>query len=227
MIGCLLPWVIRNYKVLSAPVISTNGGQNLYIGNSAEATGSYFEIASSNYPATADEVVINKHLSQQAKSFIISHPVAVIKKIPKKIAYLFSLESPTAILLYGKGTIPDGLSYKTAYRLTPVWMLLTVNIPYVFLSICAVFAFYICFGSVRSFRIILFVFCFWIGIHSIYFGTARFHYPLLPFFTIAVSVLPFRLNLLQNNKKMIIAAVATCGLLFVLWFTEIAMVYLS
>ena len=37
----LIPWLIRNYQLFDAFIISNNGGYNLLVGNNPRATGAY------------------------------------------------------------------------------------------------------------------------------------------------------------------------------------------
>jgi hypothetical protein len=39
--AAISPWLIRNYRIFHAPLITTNGGINFYAGNNESATGSY------------------------------------------------------------------------------------------------------------------------------------------------------------------------------------------
>lgn len=74
------PWMVRNYHVLGAPVLNTNGGFNLYLGNNPNATGKYMSIADTPRGATwaelrkTGEVQASETLRHEAIDWISSHP---------------------------------------------------------------------------------------------------------------------------------------------------------
>ncbi|MBN1309257.1 MAG: glycosyltransferase family 39 protein [Chitinispirillaceae bacterium] len=217
----LTPWVLRNKLQFGALLLSTNAGQNLYVGNNPEASGGYYDIPRQSHP----ELPIDREFKRKAVSFIISNPVAVVQLIPRKIAYLLSLESASAILLHFKGKMPDDKSYADAYRMTPKWLLAVFNLPYVLVMAGAVWAFVLFSGQLILLREILIITFFWTAIHCVYFGAPRFHYPLLPLFTLAASLVPFLKAQRVKNRLTLAGGACICLALIALWVAELAKVY--
>ncbi|MBN1577898.1 MAG: glycosyltransferase family 39 protein [Chitinispirillaceae bacterium] len=219
----LTPWILRNKQQFGAYIISTNGGQNLYVGNNPKARGGYYDVPRESHP----ELPIDREFKRKAVSFIVNNPAAVMKLIPKKIAYLFSLESASAILLHFKGKMPDDRSYADACRMTPVWLLVVFNLPYVLVVVGAVWASFLLYTRMIFLREIIIITLFWAAIHCVYFGASRFHYPLLPLFTLAASLIP--LFKTQGVKTRFTLAGGACIslILIALWFVELVMLFRS
>ncbi|MES2350700.1 MAG: hypothetical protein V4641_24265 [Pseudomonadota bacterium] len=85
------PWLIRNYQVLGAPVLNTNGGFNLYLGNNAAADGMFISIADTPRGATwhqlrkQGEVVANDTLKHEAIAWIKQNPNRFLALSFKKV----------------------------------------------------------------------------------------------------------------------------------------------
>ncbi len=89
------PWMLRNQQVLGAPVLNTNGGFNLYIGNNPQATGLFVSIADTpqrdNWQQDrrdVGELQASQHLAAAAKDWIRAHPADFMGLALKK-ALLF------------------------------------------------------------------------------------------------------------------------------------------
>jgi hypothetical protein len=73
------PWIMRNAHVLGAPVLNTNGGLNLYLGNNSAATGYFISIAETargktwEYLRSRGEVHASQVLQQEAIEWISKH----------------------------------------------------------------------------------------------------------------------------------------------------------
>jgi hypothetical protein len=75
----LLPWMMRNYRLLGKPVLSTNGGRNLWLGNNPESSvnsGSDIvmppELAARISAAT--EIEADRIYSEEALKFVKANP---------------------------------------------------------------------------------------------------------------------------------------------------------
>jgi len=97
MIIVILPWTIRNYKVIGEPtIVSNNFGWNLWIGNHEGATGRYVD---------KDNVVEKEHLENLSNSeqdtalkeiavqYIRQHPWQFMKLVVKRVYYTLRSES--------------------------------------------------------------------------------------------------------------------------------------
>jgi hypothetical protein len=77
LIACLLPWMMRNHRLLGEYVlISTNGGVNTWMGNNPETTG-FFQLP----PAELDglsETERDRRFSAEASAFIRRRPLQFV-----------------------------------------------------------------------------------------------------------------------------------------------------
>lgn len=178
----LAPWMGRNYLVLGKPILSTNGSINLLIGNSPYSDGSYIwnQELKSLLGDTKDEVDRDNTASKLAINYIINNPVKTIMLWPKKIFYLYAADF-------------EGISYNQAgMAQSPV-----INGKYVFGALKAIAQVYYMLTTGLFFVAIPLIFREekrrWIGLFLIiyftlialaFFGSPRFHFPLIPWIAI-------------------------------------------
>jgi 4-amino-4-deoxy-L-arabinose transferase-like glycosyltransferase len=90
------PWLLRNMQVIGAPVLNTNGGFNLYVGNNPAATGLFVSISETPRGPTWDalrksgEVQASETLKQEAIAWVQAHPTAFLTLAVKKAAYFWA-----------------------------------------------------------------------------------------------------------------------------------------
>jgi hypothetical protein len=96
-IGVLLgAWSYRNYRVFHAFVpVSTNGGANLLLGNSEDATGdSSSDVLPLRFSeqghSEPSEVAADRYYSQQAKEWILDHPTRAVRLYFAKLFHYFA-----------------------------------------------------------------------------------------------------------------------------------------
>jgi len=95
----VVPWTIRNYRVLHAFVpVSTNGGDVFYRANNGLATGSYTVAAEHDLNALQDESEVkwSEESYREGKAWIRSHPVKFVKLALHKAVY-FTQDDETGI----------------------------------------------------------------------------------------------------------------------------------
>lgn len=90
------PWMVRNAQVLGAPVLNTNGGFNLYLGNNPAATGRFVSIAETPRGPTwealrkTDELEASATLKREAIAWATEHPRAFVILAAKKAVYFWT-----------------------------------------------------------------------------------------------------------------------------------------
>lgn len=92
-----LPWMARNLYLIGAPVMNTNGGFNLYLGNNPAATGYFVSIADTprgstwhELRKTSGELGATETLKREAISWIKEHPKEFFVLALKKGAYFWT-----------------------------------------------------------------------------------------------------------------------------------------
>jgi 4-amino-4-deoxy-L-arabinose transferase-like glycosyltransferase len=89
------PWMVRNMRVIGAPVLNTNGGFNLYLGNNPAATGVFVLITQTPCGSIWEsrekigEFAASEALKKEAIDWIKSNPMDFASLALKKAAYFW------------------------------------------------------------------------------------------------------------------------------------------
>lgn len=219
----VLPWIVRNIVVMGEPVISTNGGVNFWIGNNLDANGSYKIPKVNPLDSIAKEVNRNSEGYREGWKFITTHPLHSAVLAGKKIAYLWS--SQHYLLMLSRDGIDPSLSYREHVRTLSLGSIVLMNLPYILLVIYGIAGFFFISMHNTNIRTLLLVLIFlWMIIHCLYFGSARFNYPLLPILALTASIgyLHRRdLRLLDNRQRILFTLLA--GIFLVVLTAELLM----
>jgi len=180
------PWIVRNRVSLGTWMLTTNGGVNFWIGSNQAATGAYRVPEGSTVFEEEDEIIRNRLAFDEAIVFWQDHPLEALKVIPWKFFFLFSSES--AIILNCFEEPPEGKTpgFSARYLSVPVSRLLAVNLPYYVLLLLSLPALLLERGSESGHTrqlLVLSIF-FWITVHLVFFGSNRFHMPIMAVLTV-------------------------------------------
>lgn len=196
MVAVLIPWVIRNHRLYNDFVFSNNDGLNLYIGNGPEANGTFVTIPWFDVgDDTRKEYEVNQYARREAIDYIKAHPVRTLSLMPEKVAALFDRGDGVYWNMMGAGS-------KSSWTQRALPLLDQVNAVYEVIVIL-LFIVSLAFGCWERLRhgkghgwplLGIMVVVYFIGIYLVYFGAARFHFPIIPWmvmYAAAMLTVPF------------------------------------
>jgi hypothetical protein len=198
MLLTLLPWVVRNYGIFNDFVLTTNGGANLWIGSLYESGNGGFlldesltaeELAQSGEINAMDELTQQDMFREWALENIREQPVSYFLYGFKKMRemYFFDIEGVALSFaeLPAETEIPKPIRFAT-YASAQVYYMLVV----ILLGVSLVSYLTRLRQSKPGYLLLILLILYWTAIHFIYFGSGRFHYPILPIFAgLAATVL--------------------------------------
>jgi len=183
------PWLLRNHQLFDEWVfVSTNGGLNLYIGNMEGASGT-FELEEQHpevkaLKAEPNEALRSKQASKIAKEAIAADPVAFLSRIPRKWFHL--MHKDVEGLYWCREQLPENLTHRQTW-------LRALSIPAqgVYLVLLALFLYTLLphtgvWQVSRGWIGPLFL-LYLLAIYAVFFGSTRFHFPLIPFMIMPVG----------------------------------------
>ncbi len=223
----ITPWIIRNVMALGSPLISTNTGINLYMGNNPYASGAYKAgLPDTLLAASHDELEFHRLSLALAVRHIVQDPAAFIKRIPVKIAHIFRSEGELMVWAFHPNIRDKSSSFSDKYRTLPVTLILGVNILYACILIAGI-------AGVLSFRhdeltsLTIMFSGILLAVHAIFFGGSRFHFLLMPLMTLfAARMLPnFRLAWTAMTVARRAGFIVVTSLLLSVWILEFLYVF--
>lgn len=179
----LAPWIGRNTLVLGTPLLSTNGGINLLIGNSPYSNGKYIwnQDLASLLAGAKDEVDRDTKARQVAIEYMIDNPVRTISLWPKKFFYLFS--SDVEGISFNQAAMPQPLG--TGIRITFLALKIFAQVYYTLIMILFITSIpTILRSKERRYWVGFTLTLYFIFVYLIFFGSPRFHFPLIPWIAI-------------------------------------------
>lgn len=213
IIIAILPWMIRNTYVMGSPMIASNTGINLFIGHNPEANGSYKFVNEMQRFDGQSEVEANTSAFTSAMQYIIDDPLHSLLLIPKKIAFLFASDAYLPLQSFKI----DGKSYRERMQNLPWWSYLLM-IPGGFVMFVGVSHGKILLQQNQGMRNIVII----IGMIvpcAIFFGTPRYHEPMIPFLLIAMMLGYAQYKKLLGSMTLFALALP------ILWLIEYVMIF--
>lgn len=222
---CILlisPWVIRNMTIFEEPILTTNGGVNFWIGNNPEANGSYKYPVNNPLDSISNEIRKNETGYRLGMEFIMNHPIQSAIGMIKKWAFQWSSHN-YLLLLMDEDTGADK-TYIERLRAVPITAMLLVNVPFAGITALGILGFFSFRSTQQHFRtVFLLLLISWTSIHIIYFGAARFNYPLLPIFTVTASLFLVQRNEFPSGG---LRSMVAAGILIAIFFSILAAEFL-
>ena len=178
-VAVLAPWMVRNMQVVGAPVLNTNGGFNLYLGNNPAATGMFVSIADTPRGPTwealrkAGEVQASDTLKSEAISWVKEHPAEFLSLAFKKAAYLWTPPFHEA-----KG---ESSTAETVVRF--MWL-----IQFLVLVAAAVLSLTLTNLRNRQVAILWAAIAFYTAVHMLFYVVFRYREPIMPMLSILAAL---------------------------------------
>lgn len=180
IIGMLLllsPWMIRNKKIMSYGVISTNGGIDLWVGNNPFANGSFNWPSVTPFDTSSDEKSADKLGFKLGIEYIKNDPFRFILLGIKKEIFLFAGD---LYPLYW-----DLIRTAGSRELSPYLALALISqIYYSLIFLLFLLGIFIYLFKKPAFdlrwSLLFYTLVYWCGVHFIFFGEDRFHFPIIP-----------------------------------------------
>ncbi len=202
IIGMLLllsPWMIRNKKIMNYGVISTNGGIDLWVGNNPLANGSFNWPSVTPFDTLSDEKSADKLGFKLGIKYIKNNPFRFILLGIKKEIFLFAgdLYALYWDLIKVAGT--RGLSPHIIFALIS-----QIYYSLIFLLFLLGIFIYLFKKPALNLRwsLLCYTLVYWCGVHFIFFGEDRFHFPVIPIMVI------FAVSFIQHLYKSLICRTA-------------------
>jgi 4-amino-4-deoxy-L-arabinose transferase-like glycosyltransferase len=187
---CLIPWALRNQKVLGEALLSTNGGIVLMQGNNPYATGTHIwnddvdgllgDLRQGENPVPPNEVARANRARQVGAAYIKQHPLRTVALWPKKLMYAY--RSDVDAFFYSLGTMqpmsrPVNLIYIGLRILAQLYYFVVLGLALI--SWTAVTK-----GTPREYKLGLSVVLYFSAICVVFIAIARYHYPMMPWINI-------------------------------------------
>ncbi len=192
----VLPWTYRNQQVFRTFIlVSSNGGENLLIGNNPEAT-QHYSAPATFYPKGVDiwnlpELERDRMGGDLAKAYLRAHPLQALIRSPKKVWYMYRSDLGVTNWIwdaYGKSKTPF---YYLSQGVTQACYLAVLVAAFIWL--------------IRSFlrpsrakdeellrAVLLAVGGYFTLVTMVFFGDARYHQPVMPLMAVAAAYLTLR-----------------------------------
>ena len=220
----LSPWLTRNKIEFGSFTLATQGGFTFWSGSNPDATGTWYHMIEETHPLfnEQDEVKRDREFYKLGIDYALSNPHKFFITGIKKLGYLFSSER--MILLYFTEDEGKARTSTEVYKsINPIYSAV-VNLPYFAVMLGGLWG--LLMFRRNNFYVIGFILMWMITIFM-FVALSRYHYVLIPFFTIGLTnLLSHRKSLTQNlSKYKIILGVTGSLFLLGVWISEFYLMY--
>ena len=182
--------------MVGEPVIATNSGVNLLIGNNPDANGGYTsKVASFEAESTLDEATRDQAAFRKATGYIVAHPATSLVNAAKKYAHFFSSESFLLVSQFAAESPDPSMSLAKRYASVPLLATVLVNGLYAIVLVGGWLGLLVSARN-RLWYVTVSLLLSFLCIHLVTFAGSRFHFPLMPFFVL------FAVQTMTNGKNI-------------------------
>lgn len=231
----ITPWAIRNTTLQGVPtIVNSMGGITLLMGNyeytpidrawdpmTLHGERSIYTVMKRDHPESVNWTEGQKEqwAKKQAVAYMVEHPGLTIQRSLIKFANFWGLER----------TVPAG--FRAGFYHPPMWfaMAVTVLVPFVYASVMLLASLGLFWGLPQERRahwLFVLLIIMVSGLHSIVFGHARYHLPLMPVFILyaASALVHHSWHHLRDGIARSAGPVFACLILFIVWGWEVLVV---
>jgi len=176
----VVPWMVRNYYAVGVAKINTNSGINLFIGNQPGAGMGYNSYLADQYDVNdpRQEAYVDSVSWQRAKDYIFERPGAFVVRGMVKLLFFYAYDMDALIFDVIESANEQRLNYAVVLGVL-------CESYYLIIMMAALAGLWVFFRENRSSRkpgayLLLGVVLYWTAIHFIFFGSGRFHFPIIP-----------------------------------------------
>jgi 4-amino-4-deoxy-L-arabinose transferase-like glycosyltransferase len=182
------PWIVRNSIVLRYPGPVTSTGANLLIGKHPRATGGYStDIPPEMVPADGPEGRRDLASIASALDYVGREPGPALVMGFAGIAHLFGSEAGMTVWAFHPDPSDPSTRLREKIRSLPRWLHVVVSGPAMAAMILGVPGFFLFpRGGVRAWFLALLGSL--VVAHFIFYGGARYHFPLMPFLVLFAAI---------------------------------------
>ncbi|HET9252339.1 MAG TPA: hypothetical protein VFP58_09495 [Candidatus Eisenbacteria bacterium] len=232
MLLLVVPWIARNAIVLGYPGMATSTGANLLIGNHPNATGGYAPNVPKNMlPESGPEATRDLASIGTALHFAWHEPGRKTLIGFAGIAQLFGSQAGMTVWAFHPDPSDPSTRLREKIRAIPWWVHALVSGPGMAVMLGGMLGFFL-FPRAPARVWFLALLLGLLVVHFVFYGGARYHFPLMPFFVLFTAALlsarPAAVRDLRagGRARTVALAVATACLMGI-WAGEAAVVLRS
>lgn len=176
----VVPWMIRNYYAVGVAKINTNTGINLFIGNQPGAGMGYNSYLADQYDVNdpLKEAYIDSVAWKRAWDYIFEKPGAFLVRGMVKVAFFYAVDMDALIFDVIRSADEQEFNYSVVLGVF-------CESYYLIVMLAALLGLATFFRQEKSLRkpggyLLLGIVLYWTGIHFVFFGSGRFHFPIIP-----------------------------------------------
>ena len=180
------PWIARNYQAVGRARVSTNGGINLMIGNNPGSGMGWIPVDTvefNTHDATR-EAYIDSVGARRGWAFIQQNPLAFLKRGILKVGYFYAGDLTGIHYQMKEAAEKSRLDWS-------VFMAVLSQCYYVMVLFFGALGLFVYLRGTRRSPggyVLWATILFWTVVHFLFFGHARFHFPIMPMFAIFAAL---------------------------------------